>query len=54
MPSRHDDEGAGGRPGAGALRRLGEWCARHFVIVVVAWLVVLMALQVANRSVGGA
>ncbi|MFE1952139.1 MMPL family transporter [Streptomyces sp. NPDC059524] len=37
----------------GVLRRLGEWCARHFVIVVIAWLVVLAALQVLNRSFGG-
>jgi RND superfamily putative drug exporter len=35
------------------LRRLGQWCARHFVIVIVAWLVALVALQVLNRSVGG-
>ncbi|QOV38612.1 hypothetical protein IM697_09650 [Streptomyces ferrugineus] len=25
------------------LRRLGEWCARHFVIVIVAWIVALGA-----------
>lgn len=37
----------------GVLRRLGEWCARHFVIVIVAWLVALAALQVLNRSFGG-
>ncbi|MDQ0766409.1 MMPL family transporter [Streptomyces canus] len=37
----------------GALRRLGEWCARHFVIVLVAWLVALVALQALNRSFGG-
>ncbi|MET8135687.1 MULTISPECIES: MMPL family transporter [unclassified Streptomyces] len=40
-----------GRPGR--LQRLGEWCARHFVIVIVAWLVVLAVLQVLNRSFGG-
>ncbi|WP_328498464.1 MMPL family transporter [Streptomyces sp. NBC_00414] len=45
---------SGGGPGAaGKLRRLGEWCARHFVIVIVAWLVVLAAVQVLNRSFGG-
>jgi RND superfamily putative drug exporter len=38
---------------AGLLRRLGEWCARHFVVVVIAWLVALVALQVVSRSVGG-
>ncbi|WP_055524464.1 MMPL family transporter [Streptomyces graminilatus] len=37
----------------GRLRRLGEWCARHFVIVIFAWLVALVALQVLNRSFGG-
>jgi RND superfamily putative drug exporter len=39
--------GAGGRGTgrAGGLRRCGEWCARHGVIVVVAWLVALIALQ---------
>ncbi|MGX1479622.1 UNVERIFIED_CONTAM: RND superfamily putative drug exporter [Streptomyces canus] len=37
----------------GALRRLGEWCARHFVIVLVAWLVAVVALQTLNRSFGG-
>ncbi|MEV0741287.1 MMPL family transporter [Streptomyces sp. NPDC050549] len=49
------DSSAGDSGGAakGALRRLGEWCARHFVIVVVAWLVALAALQVLNRSFGG-
>ncbi|MGY1502274.1 MMPL family transporter [Streptomyces sp. QTS52] len=45
---------SGGRKDTrGRLRRLGEWCARHFVIVIVAWLVVLAALQVLNRSFGG-
>ncbi|WP_405814971.1 MMPL family transporter [Streptomyces sp. NBC_01390] len=37
----------------GRLRRLGEWCARHFVIVIVGWLIALAALQVLNRSFGG-
>ncbi|MFC8197679.1 MMPL family transporter [Streptomyces sp. NPDC057298] len=44
---------AGGPGAAGKLRRLGEWCARHFVIVIVGWLVVLAALQVLNRSFDG-
>ncbi|MFJ9907220.1 MMPL family transporter [Streptomyces sp. NPDC101152] len=44
------DTGAGA---GGALRRLGEWCARHFLIVIVAWLVALVALQMLNRSFGG-
>lgn len=42
-----------GQRAPGLLRRLGEWCARHFVIVIVAWLVVLAALQVLDRSFGG-
>jgi RND superfamily putative drug exporter len=37
----------------GGLRGLGEWCARHFVIVLVAWLVALVALQTLNRTFGG-
>ncbi|MBL3669929.1 MMPL family transporter [Streptomyces sp. M2CJ-2] len=53
MPAEHGgDEARGGRR-PGMLRRLGEWCARHFVIVVVAWLVALVALQVTSRSFGG-
>ncbi|MBD9734992.1 MMPL family transporter, partial [Streptomyces sp. H28] len=31
----------------------GEWCARHFVVVIVGWLVALVALQVVSRVVGG-
>ncbi|MGM1078746.1 MMPL family transporter [Streptomyces sp. H28] len=54
MASRRDDgSGAGGRAKAGSLRRLGEWCARHFVVVIVGWLVALVALQVVSRVVGG-
>ncbi len=49
MPSRATTD----LPKAGVLRRLGEWCARHFLVVIVAWLVALVALQVASRSVGG-
>ncbi|GAA2647421.1 MMPL family transporter [Streptomyces lunalinharesii] len=37
----------------GALRRLGEWCARHAVVVVVLWLVGLAAVQVLQRTCGG-
>ncbi|MGA5340062.1 MMPL family transporter [Streptomyces griseoincarnatus] len=51
MPSTHG--GAGSGPRAGVLRRLGEWCARHFVVVIVAWLVALVVLQVVSRAVGG-
>ncbi|MGW2046438.1 MMPL family transporter [Streptomyces sp. NPDC001858] len=42
-----------GAPRRGGLRRLGAWCARHFLIVIVAWLVALVALQVIDRAVGG-
>ncbi|AIR99318.1 MMPL family transporter [Streptomyces glaucescens] len=47
--------GAGGKSkaAAGGLRRLGEWCAHHFVIVIVAWLVALVAVQALNRAYGG-
>ncbi|NUV51949.1 MMPL family transporter [Streptomyces coelicolor] len=51
MPSTRGGAGAG--PRAGVLRRLGEWCARHFVVVIVAWLVALVMLQVVSRAVGG-
>ncbi|GLW70789.1 membrane protein [Kitasatospora phosalacinea] len=33
---------------------MGGWCARHPVVVVVGWLVVLVGVQVADRAVGGA
>jgi putative drug exporter of the RND superfamily len=46
-------QGSGAPPGKGVLRRLGEWSARHFVIVIVAWLVALVALQTLNRTNGG-
>ncbi|MFF1547551.1 MMPL family transporter [Streptomyces sp. NPDC058291] len=42
-----------GRPPRGGLRRLGAWCARHFLFVILAWLVALVALQVVSRAVGG-
>ncbi|MDX3311901.1 MMPL family transporter [Streptomyces sp. NPDC054884] len=42
-----------GKPQRGALRRLGAWCARHFLVVIIAWLVALVALQVIDRAVGG-
>ncbi|MDX2677870.1 hypothetical protein [Streptomyces soliscabiei] len=42
-----------GAPRPGGLRRLGAWCARHCALVIVAWLVALVALQVIDRSVGG-
>lgn len=42
-----------GEPRRGGLRGLGAWCARHFVIVIVGWLVALAALQVVDRAFGG-
>jgi putative drug exporter of the RND superfamily len=53
MSARRSHGKGGGSSRTGGLRGLGEWCARHFVIVIVAWLVVLAALQVLNRSFGG-
>ncbi|WP_043264128.1 MMPL family transporter [Streptomyces sp. CT34] len=37
----------------GLLRRLGEWCARHFVVVFVVWLAALGGLQGLNKAFGG-
>ncbi|MFF2040453.1 MMPL family transporter [Kitasatospora sp. NPDC058170] len=51
MPPSPPAPTAPARPGA--LRSLGEWCARHFLIVIALWLVALACIQVANRSVGG-
>ncbi|MFE2558545.1 MMPL family transporter [Streptomyces sp. NPDC059352] len=43
-----------GRPsGKGLLRRMGEWSARHFVVVLVAWIVALGALMALNNAYGG-
>jgi len=40
-------------PGAGRLQRLGEWCARHFVVVIVLWLVALGGLHALQNTFGG-
>ncbi|MGV9455258.1 MMPL family transporter [Streptomyces sp. NPDC003635] len=48
-----EGEERGAPPARGILRRLGETCARHFVIVIVAWLVALVALQTLNHLHGG-
>ncbi|MFJ3037788.1 MMPL family transporter [Streptomyces tendae] len=53
MARRRTGAGGQGTARAGGLRRWGEWCARHGVIVVVGWLVALVALTLANRSFGG-
>ncbi|MFF9033028.1 MMPL family transporter [Streptomyces iakyrus] len=53
MPHSRTGEGDTKVSRGGVLRRLGEWCARHFVIVIIAWLVALVALQVVSREFGG-
>jgi RND superfamily putative drug exporter len=37
----------------GLLRRLGEWSARHWLAVIVLWLLALAGVMVANQQVGG-
>jgi RND superfamily putative drug exporter len=46
-------DGPTGRSGRGALRGLGEFAARHCVLVIVAWLIALAALQALHASFGG-
>ncbi|MFF7892136.1 MMPL family transporter [Streptomyces sp. NPDC007907] len=53
MPYSRTGEGDTKAARGGVPRRLGEWCARHFVIVIIAWLVALVALQVVSREFGG-
>ncbi|MFJ9408027.1 MMPL family transporter [Streptomyces sp. NPDC101393] len=53
LPKTPQASGATGPGPKGALRRLGEWCARHFVIVIVLWLVALAGLQFLQRTYGG-
>jgi RND superfamily putative drug exporter len=38
---------------AGALSRLGEWCGRHYAVVIVVWLVALGGLHAAQNTIGG-
>ncbi|MEU5051305.1 MMPL family transporter [Streptomyces sp. NPDC021096] len=40
-------------PPAGLLGRTGHWCARHFVVVIVLWLVALGGAQALERAFGG-
>jgi RND superfamily putative drug exporter len=40
-------------PHRGVLRRTGEWCARHFVVVLVLWLAALAGLQALSHAYGG-
>jgi len=37
----------------GRLRRVGEWCARHCVTVLLLWLAALVGLHVLDRTYGG-
>ncbi|MFI6375999.1 MMPL family transporter [Streptomyces sp. NPDC050546] len=53
MPHSRTGQGDKKAARAGLLRRLGEWCARHFGIVIGAWLVALVTLQVVNHVSGG-
>jgi RND superfamily putative drug exporter len=55
MPSAPRPGGASTAPAArpGALRRLGTWCARHSVLVLVLWLVAVGGVQVLDRAFGG-
>ncbi|MFJ9980476.1 MMPL family transporter [Streptomyces cyaneofuscatus] len=57
MPSSPASPARAGREGAphrrGALRRTGEWCARHFVTVLVLWVAALAGLQVLQHAYGG-
>ncbi|WP_406864372.1 MMPL family transporter [Streptomyces sp. HUAS MG47] len=39
--------------GKSGLYRLGHWCARHFVVVIVLWLAAVGGLQVLDRAFGG-
>ncbi|MFI9721963.1 MMPL family transporter [Streptomyces sp. NPDC052396] len=42
------------RPGIrGALATLGEWCARHFLVVMAGWLLVLAGVEGLNRAYSG-
>ncbi|MEG3627757.1 MMPL family transporter [Streptomyces poriticola] len=53
MAGNRTRAGERGPAARGGLRRLGEWCARHGVVVLVAWLAALVALQLSERSFGG-
>ncbi|MFE7562974.1 MMPL family transporter [Kitasatospora sp. NPDC057500] len=51
--SRRDTSAAAPAAKRAGLRRLGEWCARHSLLVIVLWIVALAAVQAANKTVGG-
>jgi RND superfamily putative drug exporter len=48
---RSPDPRAAGRPGR--LERLGRWSARHWIVVLLAWLIALGGLHWAQNTVGG-
>ena len=50
-PPKDASATAGGRPGV--LHRIGTWCARHGLLVLVAWLVAVAGVQAIDRAVGG-
>ncbi|WP_033221870.1 MMPL family transporter [Kitasatospora phosalacinea] len=54
MPSSDTASGSAPGRGRGLLWRLGTWCARRPVVVLVGWLLVLVGVQVADHAVGGA
>lgn len=54
MPQAPDRSPAPGAPAhKGVLRRMGEWCAHHAVVVIVLWVAALAGLQVLHHSYGG-
>ncbi|TKA09257.1 MMPL family transporter [Actinacidiphila oryziradicis] len=52
-PSQRGSGPPAPRAPAGALSRLGEWCGRHYAVVIVVWLVALGGLHAAQSTVGG-
>ncbi|MEV6455168.1 MMPL family transporter [Streptomyces anulatus] len=53
MPSSQAPAHGETAPPRGALRRTGQWCARHFVTVLVLWVAALAGLQVLQHAYGG-
>ncbi|MGA6173984.1 MMPL family transporter [Streptomyces sp. NPDC012600] len=53
MPSSQARTGREAAPRRGALRTTGEWCARHFLTVLVLWVAALAGLQVLQHAYGG-
>ncbi|MFE2109568.1 MMPL family transporter [Kitasatospora sp. NPDC059463] len=51
--TRRDRPAAEPAAARSGLHRLGEWCARHSLLVVVLWIVALAGVQAANKTVGG-